>query len=356
MKEEIRILFDVGHPSDVLLFKNTIRILKKDGYSVKTAARDKQNTLKLLEVHELEYEVYGKNVPGLLNKAYRLVLNDYNLLKVAKKFNPDLLISFGSAYAAHVSRIIKKPHITLEDTDHTPWFVAMLYIPFSDIIITPACLKMKYVKIPPKKEVKINGYKELAYLHPNYFTPDPSVLDKIGIKKNDRFILMRLSSWDASHDRRDRGFGFKNEQELLEFISKLENYGTIFINSEVRLSPKLQKYLLPHLDDLHSLLYYATLYIGEGATTASEAGVLGTPWIFVSTTSRGYLDDQQNNHGLGYVISDPKLAMKKVFELLEQDDLKEKWQEKKKKLLSDKIDVTKFMVEFIENYALNITK
>lgn len=48
------------------------------------------------------------------------------------------------------------------------------------------------------------------------------------------------------------------------------------------------------------------------AMTISEAGILGTPWIF-----------------------------EKAFELLEQKDLKKKWQKKREKLLSEKIDVIK---------------
>lgn len=42
--------------------------------------------------------------------------------------------------------------------------------------------------------------------------------------------------------------------------------------------------------------------------------------------------------------------MKKAVELLEDQDVKNNWQRKRKKMLSEKIDTTKFMVEFIEGY------
>jgi len=36
--------------------------------------------------------------------------------------------------------------------------------------------------------------------------------------------------------------------------------------------------------------------------------------------------------------------------LIQQPDLKEQWAKKQERLLADKIDVTQFTVDFIENY------
>ena len=342
----MKVLFKVGHPSHVHFFKNLIWNLESKGHETKIAATDKENVLQLLNAYGFKYEIVGRERLGLARKLINMFKVDYKMYKVAKDFKPDILVGESSMTTAQVSKLVKKPSIIFDDTEHAIEHY-LLFAPFADVICTPSCYKRK---VHPKKHVKYNGYKELAYLHPNQFKPDTAVLDELNLSKDDKFIIVRFASWNSAHDIADRGFKFKNEQEILDFLSKLENYGTVLMNSEIKLSSKFKKYMLPHLDDLHSLLYYATLYIGEGATLASEAGVLGTPWIFVSTRSRGYLDDQQTNYGLGYVISDPKLAMEKAFELLEQNNLKKKWQKKREKLLSEKIDVTKFMTEFIENY------
>ena len=82
----------------------------------------------------------------------------------------------------------------------------------------------------------------------------------------------------------------------------------------------------------------------------SKAGVVIVPGIFVSNQTRGYMEDQEKNYGLGYIISDPEQAIEKAVELLENGHLKSVWQKKRKKLLNEKIDVTRFMTEFIENY------
>jgi len=50
------------------------------------------------------------------------------------------------------------------------------------------------------------------------------------------------------------------------------------------------------------------------------------------------------------MFPDQNEALKKAIEILENENSKKEWQKKREKLLNDKIDVTKFMVEFIENY------
>ena len=84
---------------------------------------------------------------------------------------------------------------------------------------------------------------------------------------------------------------------------------------------------------------------------ASEAGVLGVPWVFIYTKRLCYLDDQEKNYGLGYTVSDSKEALKIALNLLANPDLKKEWSEKRKKLLNDKIDVSHFMTELIKGLS-----
>ena len=54
------------------------------------------------------------------------------------------------------------------------------------------------------------------------------------------------------------------------------------------LPPEFDKYAFKLAPDrLHHALFYATMYIGEGATTASECAMLGTPALYVNTISVG---------------------------------------------------------------------
>ena len=67
-------------------------------------------------------------------------------------------------------------------------------------------------------------------------------------------------------------------------MEHLEKYGKVFITSEVTLPDHLKKYQITiPLEKLHDLLYFATLYFGEGSTTAAEAAMMGTPAVYVSS-------------------------------------------------------------------------
>ena len=347
----MRILVDIGHPAHVHLFKNMIWNLEKDGYEVKITTRDKEITLYLLNAYGFKYENLGKHHKKLLNKLLGLITRDYKLYKIARKFKPDIFISHGSMYAAHVAKLLGRPHISLEDTENSIEQIR-LYAPFTDVILTSMCFKLDL----GKKQVKYNGYHELAYLHPNYFKPDSSVFDDLGLSKDKKNIILRFVSWSASHDIGDRGF-----TNMIDAIRSLEQHGRILITSEEGLPPELEKYKISvPPEKIHHLLYFADLYMGESATMASESGVLGTPSIFVSTSRRGYTDELESKYDLVYTFSDPETAQKdaveKAFELLGNENIKEEWRQKRMKMLSEKIDVTAWMTNFIENYPESFYK
>ena len=341
----MKIMIGIMHPKQVHSWKNVIKTLENDAHEVKIVAMEKDITFYLLSAYGFKYEEIGKNYKGLIKKAYGLLRTDINTLKIAKKFKPDILVG-GGPYLAHVSKLIGKPHIDFSDTEHA-YLASWLSFPFADVICTPSCFKGK---IDSKKHITFNGYIQLAYLHPNYFKPDPSVLADLRLTRNDKFIIMRFVSWESSHDIGDRGF-----IDNRKIIECLEQYGQIFITSEKKLPIELEKYKITiPPEKIHHVLYFANLYIGESAPMATESAILGTPAIFVSTSRRGYTDELENKYGLVYTFSDPKTmernALDKAFELLAGENVKKEWEKKRRKMLSEKIDVTKFITGFIENY------
>lgn len=344
----MRILLGIAHPAHVHHFKHFIRQIEERGHRVLIVAVDKDNSTYLLETYGFNHVVIGKDRAGLFNKAIDMIKMDKKVYDIAKKFEPDIFIGRASTALAHVSTILRKPYISFSDTEHAR-LIWLLTRPFMDVICTPSCFK----KDLGKRQVRYNGYHELAYLHPNYFKPDPSVLGEIGLTEGDRFFIVRFVSWQASHDIGQHGFGLQIKRRL---VAELGKYGRVLVTSEGLLPEEFEKYriTLP-VEKLHDLLYYATLYIGEGATIASECAVLGTPAIYVNTLRLGYLDEEEAKYGLVYNFSEPDVAQEQVIEkaveLLQRGHLKEEWQAKRERLLRDKVDVTKFMVELVENYS-----
>lgn len=339
----MKILIGICHPKDVHFWKNIIKKLEFNGHEVRIVAWDKDITLYLLNTYGLKYELIGKSYRSLIGKFYDMLRSDLKICRVAWEFRPDIFLH-GEPYLAHVSKIFGKKHIDYCDTDHAH-IVHLATFPFSDIICTPLCFNKK---ISLRKHITFDGYSELAYLHPNYFKPDQSVLENLGIKKDEKFILMRFVAWGASHDIKQQGFIDKEE-----YVRSLEQYGKILISSESKLESKFEKYRINiPPEKMHDLLYYATMYIGEGATMASEAAILGTPSIYINTLRLSYTDEEEAKYDLLYNFSDPrtsqKQALKKAIELLGNENLKNEWQKKRERLINDKIDVNLFIYELIK--------
>jgi len=67
-----------------------------------------------------------------------------------------------------------------------------------------------------------------------------------------------------------------------------------------------------------------------------------------------YTEEEEKKYGLvfNYTASeiDQERSIEKGIELLKRPDLKNEWKEKRERMLADKIDVTAFLIWFVENY------
>lgn len=342
----MRLLFVVGHPAHVHLFRNAIKVLRARGHVVRVAAVDKETTLRLLQVYGLEYTVIGRSHRAMVSKALDLPVKDMRLLRILARERPDIVVSTGSPYAAQASAVVSIPHIAFSDTEIATTVIRLME-PFTDAVCTPSCFQLA---LGPR-QVRYDGYKELAYLHPSYFQPDPSVLEMLNVDPSDILIILRFSSWDSSHDLAERGMRETVDRGVLSAIAELESKGKVVVTSERGMPPQLERLAanIP-LERVHDLLYYATLYVGEGATMASEAGVLGTPWVFISREGRGFLEDQATRYGLGFREATWGQGLARANTLLSNPRLKAEWTSRRARMLADKIDVTDFIVRFIEDW------
>ncbi len=344
----MRYLFVVGHPAHVHLFKNVMRTLSGRGHEVFAAAVRKEQTTALLEALGIRHAVIGGNQRSLITKALGLFPKEIALLKVARDFQPDVLISTGSPYAAHVSALLDKPHLAFGDTENAS-LTARITIPFTDALYTPDCFEGN---LGPKHR-KYRGYKELAYLHPKYFRPNRDSLRIVGLSESEPYLVVRLASWDASHDIGDRGFSFRSGEERFSFLKDLERLGRVVLTSDQPIGPPLNEYTISLQPELmHDVLAFADMYIGEGATMAAEAGVLGVPWFFVSTTGRGFLADQQRGYGLGFWVRN-RAELVEALAHMPRRNVRAEWMSKRERMLADKEDVVSFISHAVETWPLS---
>lgn len=349
----MKILFLLRHPVDTHMDKRIGLELERKGHEITYVILEKENILrKIMKYYNLQYLYIGDIVKGYLKKSINSIKIDWALYNVSKKIKPDISFSACNPYLGHISTLCNFPFIGWADTEPAKLnkFLSFLFV---NTILTPNC----YLDTVPKnKHITFRGYKELIYTHPNVFKPNNEILDELKLSKNDKIFIMRFSAKASTHDYKLASIE-KFKSQLLSYIKKMERYGTVYIsNTEKTLGSRFKKYNLNlHPAKYLDLLAFSSLYYGEGTTSACEAGCLGTPWIYPLNSFRGYLDDQQNRYGLGYIIPNFYESFEKAIELASNDKLKKIWAVKREKLLNDKIDVGKFIVWFLDKYPESIS-
>ncbi len=351
----MKYLFHLGHPAHFHLFKNVIATLKEDGNDVFILIKKKDVLEDLLIESGLEFQniLPDGRKDSFLSIGLGLLKQDWSVLNFCRKHRPDLLIG-SSTSIAHVGKLLKIPSLVLgeDDTEIVPIFAKLTY-PFATTIMSPRiCNNGKW----NEQSVKYEGYHELAYLHPNNFSPDKSIAQKY-VDTSGPYFLVRFAKLDAHHDV---GISGINDKLALRLVQMLEKAGKVYITSERKFNNELEPYRLNiKAIDIHHVMAFASLYIGDSQTMAAEAGVLGVPFIrfndFVGKI--GYLNELENEYKLGFGIksNEEALLFKTITQFIEQDNTKDEWMSKKKAMLADKIDVAKFITEFIQNYPDSVS-
>jgi len=348
----MRILIDIGHPAHVHLFKCFTDIMQKRNHKILFTARNKDVSVKLLGSLNFDYISFGNNFNTSVGKFWGIVKFCYLLIKVSVRFKPDLFISAGSYYLAITSIFFRIPNISLHNSE-TDIFVKLMY-PLTSHYLTP----FSFSKRLGSKQIKYNGNHELAFLHPDNFRPDPSILASFGLTESDKFVLLRFVSFNAFDDK---GFGKGiNHREKREIVNTFKKYGKILISSENELPSDLATYHIEKNDKyvtglLQNIEYYATLLFGESGAMTAECAILGTPAFYVNRKKLGFINELENKYKLVYNYDDYNQAIKKAVQLISQNNLKSEWKRKADFMLKTNINVTNFLVWFIEEYPQSAT-
>lgn len=342
----MKVLISISHPAWAHQFHHVIRLLEKRGHKVKVLVIKKDRNWEILDEYGIEYKVIGSSTgKGVFQKACILLYSTIRHFIEAVKFKTDVLIGRPSPMMAITAFLIGKKNIVYCDTERS---VESLFFSklFSYKILTP----MFYRKELGKKQMRVETFKELFYLHPHYFKPNPKDLELVGLKEGERFSFVRFVAWNASHDLGHRGMCNKDKMKI---IKHLEKYGKVLLSAEGELPKEFDKYIIkvPHTK-LHSIMSFAQLFVGDGLTMAFECNVMGVHSIFTSELTSGAGDEMENRYGLMYTVDDMenmvKKSIKKIDEFMSDKELEKKGKGKLKKLLSDKEEINKWLVDYLE--------
>ena len=351
----MKLLIQLSHPAHFYLYRNVIKILENKGHKIYVLIKSKDILEKILKCDNISFinitpREHRQTKCGIVRDLF---IREVKILLFTLMHKIDVITGC-TPEVAHVGWLLSKPRINLEEDDAhiIPKFFKIAGFAIDAYLSPISCDNGKY----EHKSVKYPSFHELAYLHPNHFSPNKSIVEKY-FTTNRPYFILRFAKLNAHHDDGVQGISTKVAQRLIDILTP---HGNIYITSERELEPQFEQYRIKiNPLDMHHVMAYASLYIGDSQTMAAEAAVLGIPFVrFNDFVGRiGYLNELENDYQLGYGIKASESGSierlcNAVSELanLTLQDRTIRYQTRRLKMLSEKIDYAKFLIWFIENY------
>lgn len=270
----MRILIDICHPAHINFFKIVAERLKNEGHEILITV------LKRGKLPSIAEDVfYGFNVK-IINKHRGTrwsiifeanILKFFILLKICFQFKPDIGLSAGSFILGAVLKLYNKPNIQFDDDPERKINVFL-----EKITSTKLYFPIFYNK--EKNNIKIyNSLKEWAYLSPEYFNENDSVLSTYEIKSKEYIFIREISTGSLNYLGQKVGIIASIAKSLppgIKIVMSLED------KTKINQYPSNWIILNEPVKDLHSLIYYSKLLISSGDSMAREAAILGVPSIY----------------------------------------------------------------------------
>jgi predicted glycosyltransferase len=336
-------LFFLGHPAHFHLFRGTIENLKVRGHRVTIFIKKKDILEDLLNAAGWTYinALPSGRRDGKWGIAMGVLKKNLKLLRFCLTNRPHLMAGT-SAEIAHIGFLLRIPSYVFSEDDYSviSTFANVTY-PLATHVVSPeGCDNGRW----NNKTIRYKGYHKLAYLHPNQFQPNESIVQKY-FDAHSPYFIVRLAQLNAHHD--DGASGISNNF-MRRIIALLKPHGRVFITSERAVPEEFEEYQL-RINPLHihHIMAFATLYIGDSQSMAVEAAVLGTPNIRISSFSGkiSVLEELQHRYHLttGIHPKEESAILEMIERMVSAPHLRAEYQERRTFMLSEKIDVTTWL-------------
>jgi predicted glycosyltransferase len=334
----MNIFINISHPAHVHFFKNAIRVLSERGHGIIAGARNKEFTIELLKAYGIRYVILTNKGKGIFGLIKELLAQQVKIAGIIRKNPIDIMLQIGGIFNAPVGKCCGIPTLTFSDTENDKWGNKISFA-LSKYVFSPDCYDHSAGDLW-KNQIHYPGYHELAYLSPRY------VPEKITPQNR---ILVRFVGWGAGHDIGEEGL---SDDKKIEVVNELAKHGRVHISSESPLPGVLSEFDTRfHPSEIHDFMKTCKMIVGESATMASEAACLGIPAVFVSNTGRGYTTEQDKKYGLiKHYRVDQWDAIIRRIKVWASQDLNDQWQKRRWRMLKDKMDVTPWLVDLVEDY------
>jgi len=297
----MRVWIDISNSPQVPFFRPLIALLRERDHDVDVTTREYAQTVELLTLNGIPYEVVGPRHGGAsaAGKARAMAGRVRALRNFAKRSDFDIALSHASHELPLVARTLGVPSAYAFDyelarTQHG------LGCRAARRVVVPERIPQDRLDRLGARGTKVRRYpglKEEYYLHG--FEPDGSVLTALGLGPERVLVVVRTPP-DVSLYHRHRNLLFG---DLLERLGRDESVQAVVLprtpeqRSEIR-TRNLPSVLVPeHAIDAQSLVALADLVVSAGGTMNREAVALGVPAYTTFAGALGAVDSALVNEG-----------------------------------------------------------
>lgn len=288
------ILVEIHHPGHVHIFEELMK-RGRPGMSFVVLAKDRPAVLALLAEKKIAHIPYRDLRHG--RSAFRTLVDLLHswgtVLGRIIRDRPDAVISVAGAYCSLPAFATRRRNIVLTDTE-TATLSHLLAFPFADAILLPEAYgraKDRAFFLSGNRAVFYTGTQECAYL---LGRTQPVAAFRAKHSIAGPLFLIRISAGEAFHESIGR-----RSKVVAAMARELSKRGKVAISLEKGSDPALEEWRYPFaLDEYHAALAAAELVVTEGATTATEAAILGTPFVFINRNVYGTIQVARDT-GLG---------------------------------------------------------
>ncbi|MFO1217403.1 MAG: DUF354 domain-containing protein [Burkholderiaceae bacterium] len=311
----MRIWFDLSNSPHINLFAGMIRELEREGHEVVVTCRPLANTIDLLDLHRIRYEVigihYGRN---FAMKLFGFPVRVWQLWKFLRSRRVDVAISQSSFHSPLVARLLGVRSIYMNDNEHAlgnvPAFLFASRIMVPEFL-APAKLRRQLACL--RKVVRYPGVKEGIYLWE--FDSRLDRKDEGRPQKARPTVYIRPEPWTAQYYKGSRNFlddlvqGIKHQTDVV-VLPRGKEQGLHYRDPQFAGIRVVDTAL-----DIAAIAPDCDLFVGAGGTMTREMAVLGIPTVSVYQDE--LLDVDRYLLEVGAFVHEPALTAARLLAILE---------------------------------------
>ena len=342
----MKIWIDILTPKQLLFSEPIVERLGKK-HNVLCTSRKYEEVSKLAKIRHFDLVFVGKHGGG--NKKNKLKASIERIDKLSKKiqkFEPEVVISFGSPEAARISFGLGIKHIMFCDSPHAN-AVMRLTLPLIQKLLIPYVI--------PKKEFSKYGINEKDIVQYKAIDAVVTMQREINEKivspfknNNKKNILIRIEEEEASYTSKSNKIipiiqkivnDFKDEN-----IVVLGRYTKQIVNLQKVIDSKVK--IVKMSFDGKYLLNNTDIFIGSGGTMTAESALMGIPTISYNAVPNIVENFLVKKHLVKREINPNKISnhIKKIFELNNNQE-----QKRAKKIVKEMEDPIEKLIKIIKN-------